>query len=164
MLNQVIARVSMFEDFGQDEVNLINPLLELASFQKDQIIFQQGQLATYLYFLLEGEVLVRFKPYDGPTLNITRVVPNGVFGWSAALRRSAYTSEAIATMPSEAVRIRGEQLRHLCEQYPKMGVVILDRLANVIAERLRSTHEQVVLLLSEGLDLGNNQRRIESHE
>ena len=43
------------------------------------------------------------------------------------------------------------QLRKLCEQHPDTGVLLLDRLATVIAQRLRNTHEQVVALLEVGL-------------
>jgi hypothetical protein len=45
-------------------------------------------------------------------------------------------------------------LRRLCETHPKTGVVILERLAEVIAERLRSTHEHVVEMLRQGLTSG----------
>ena len=159
MLKQDFTRLSIFEGFDQVDMNLIDPLLEVISFQEDEIIFDQGQLASFLYILLEGEVIVRFKPYDGPALDVAHIMPGGVFGWSAALRRSSYTSGAIALACGEAARIRSDQLRQLCEMHPEIGVVVLDRLASVIAERLRSTHEQILSILAEGMDLNGTRGR-----
>jgi hypothetical protein len=42
-------------------------------------------------------------------------------------------------------------LRRLCETHPETGVVLLERLAEVIAERLRNTHQCVVDLLRQGV-------------
>ena len=52
---------------------------------------------------------------------------------------------------SQMLRVRGEDLRILCEQYPDTGILILERLATVIAERLRNTHDQVMDLLKQGM-------------
>jgi CRP/FNR family transcriptional regulator, cyclic AMP receptor protein len=159
MLKQDYTHISIFEGFGQAELALIEPLLEVVSFHQDEIIFEQGQMAAHLFILLHGEVQVRFKPYDGPTLNVAHISAGGVFGWSSALRRSSYTSGAVALSNGEAARIRGDQLRHLCESHPDIAVVVLDRLACVIAERLRSTHAQVLSLLTEGMELNEDCRR-----
>ena len=52
----------------------------------------------------------------------------------------------------EAISISGEELRRLCTSHPQTGVVILERLAEVIAERLNSTHAKVVGMLRQGID------------
>jgi CRP/FNR family transcriptional regulator, cyclic AMP receptor protein len=160
MLKQDFTHLAIFEGFDRAEMSLIDPLLEVISFQQDEVIFEQGQFATFLYILLQGEILVRFKPYDGPAIDVAHITPGGVFGWSAALRRSSYTSGALALAGGQAARIRGDQLRHLCEMHSDIGVVLLERLASVIAERLRSTHAQILSILTEGLELnGTGGRR-----
>ena len=49
------------------------------------------------------------------------------------------------------LRVRGKDLKYLCEEHPDTGILILERLAWVIAERLRHTHEQVIDLLKQGI-------------
>jgi CRP/FNR family transcriptional regulator, cyclic AMP receptor protein len=88
-----------------------------------------------------------------------------VFGWSAALRRDIYTSGASAVQESVAYRIRGVKLPEICSRYPETGGLLLERLASVIAERLRSTHTQVLGILTQGIDSRDNcSRRNEQHE
>lgn len=120
-------------------------------FRSEQIIFEQGKRAKRLYILLDGRVAIRYKPYDGDVLNVTEVKPNGVFGWSAALGRSSYTSCAVCVEDGLAISVRGDALKSLCEAYPTTGVLILERLAEVIAERLQNTHAHVVEMLREGV-------------
>ena len=102
--------------------------------------------------LLSGNVSIRFKPHDGEIINVSDIQDGDVFGWSAALGREEYTSCAITTSASDLVGIKGKDLRELCSSHPKVGVVILERLAGVIAERLKNTHAQVVELLWQGVN------------
>jgi CRP/FNR family cyclic AMP-dependent transcriptional regulator len=130
--------------------------LVLGRFRSEQIdagkvIFRQDQPADRLYLLLSGKVEIDFKPYDGDTLTVSIIEPGGVFGWSAALGRSSYTSGAVCTESARALSILGDDLRRICEEHPSAGVVVLERLAEVIAQRLTSTHEHVMDLLREGL-------------
>lgn len=104
-------------------------------------------MARYLYILLEGEVNVHYKPYDGPVLTVARILPGGVFGWSAALRREVYSSGALAVEPSKVYRMSGTDLQVICKLYPETGTIWLDHLAGVIAERLSSKHSQVLNIL-----------------
>jgi CRP-like cAMP-binding protein len=165
MLKQDYVELSIFKGLDASELRLIDPLLELCFFGKDVKIFDQGQLATFLFILLRGEVHVRFKPYDGPELTVARIAPGGVFGWSAAMGHSAYTSGAVAIQDSEVIRIRGDRLYQLCQDHPEIGVVILERLAGVIAERLRSTYNQILTILTTGMDLDEDyRRRLAKHE
>jgi hypothetical protein len=62
-----------------------------------------------------------------------------------------YTSAAITVLDSKAYQLRGEGLSRICNQYPEAGVVILGHLSSVIAERLQSTHAQILTMLSQGL-------------
>jgi hypothetical protein len=51
------------------------------------------------------------------------------------------------------LRVRGEDLRTLYARHPDTGQQVLERLAAVIAERLRNTHHHVIELLQQGLRL-----------
>lgn len=117
------------------------------------ILFEQGNIAEFLYLVLSGEVSVRYKPEDGPAITLARVRPEGVVGWSAALGAPFYTSSAVCTADCELLRVRGADLRLFCEQNPETGAMILERLAAMIAERVSNTHQPVINLLRQGLNL-----------
>lgn len=152
MFRHDYAHFSIFEGLKEEQIGQLLPYMVECSFRKDQVIFQQGQPAYYLYVLLSGEVTIRYKPYDGPQITVAHIEPGGVFGWSSALGRDVYTSEAFAVQDSLAYRIRGNNLQSICTEHPETGMILLDRLAGVIGERLNSTHTQIMGILSQSLD------------
>jgi len=152
MLRQDFTHLAIFEGLSTAQLAQLEPVLERCKFRTGHVVFDQGSNANYLYILLTGKVEVVYKPYDGPPLTVARINSGGVFGWSAALGREAYTSAAIVTEAGEAIRLSGANLHHLCEQSPQVGTIFLDRLAGVIAERIQNTHDQVLAILSQGLE------------
>lgn len=151
MLDNLFDRLSLFQDLTPEQRTVLRSLFAPSQEESGTIIFEQGDPAEHLYLVVEGEISVRFKPDDGPPLIVAHVRPEGVVGWSAALGSPTYTSAAVCTQPSLLLRIRGCDLRGLCEHYPETGSIVLERLAAVISERLRSTHDQVIALLEQGL-------------
>lgn len=161
MFIQTLRTLSIFKDLKLEQLALIQPLIDLISAKKDQIVFDQGEAARYIYIVVQGGVQVRYKAYDGPVITVARVGPGGVFGWSAALGRSAYTSGAVCEEDSQIYRISGSALRQICEQDPESGTAILDRLASVIAEGPSNTHGHVMTMLASGADsTGECQKRM----
>lgn len=144
-------QLSFFQGLTMEQVERLQTLFIPWNCDADTVIFEQGEPADTLYLVVSGEIIVQFKPDDGPAIQVARVRDGGVVGWSAALGSRAYTSGAMTTVETDMLRVRGSDLRNLCVQEPQLGEVLLDRLAGVIAERLRSTHAQVLSLLELGL-------------
>ena len=152
MSRDLIEQFALIEGFSTDQVEALHPLIEDIKYETDQVIFNQGDRADYLYFVLAGKVSIQFKPEDGPVLPVSEVDQGGVFGWSSTLGSANYTSSAVCTEPGHFIKMEGSELKKLCQEHPETGILILNRLAGVIAQRLRGTHEQVVELLHRGLN------------
>jgi len=123
-----------------------------------EVLFLQGDYAERLYLLVSGQMEIRFKPDDGEELLVAVIEAGGVFGWSAALGRRRYTSRAVCTADGRCLSIRGRDLRRICDEHPTTGVVLLERLAEVIAQRLTSTHVHVMSMLRQGMEPGREGR------
>jgi CRP/FNR family cyclic AMP-dependent transcriptional regulator len=154
MTSDIFDQLPLFQGINPAQLVLLREIFVPVDSYADSLLFEQGDPAEFLYLVVVGEVVVNFKPDDGPAITVARVRPGGVVGWSAALGSRAYTSRAECLVYTQMLRVRGTDLRKLCEQYPETGLMILDRLATVIAERLSSTHKQVVALLELGLRAG----------
>ncbi|MFZ2096945.1 MAG: cyclic nucleotide-binding domain-containing protein [Anaerolineales bacterium] len=148
---RAFPQLFLFQDLSSEHLELLSPLFLPCDFTTDAVLFEQGDPAEHLFAVVSGEVVVNFKPDDGPNIVIARVQPGSIVGWSAALGRRRYTSSAVCTTDTRLLRVRGDDLRRLCLQHPDTGSVFLDRLATVIAERLHSTHDLVLSLLQLGL-------------
>jgi len=151
MLKQDFSRLTVFQGLNEQQLELLDSMFERVPFEKDVVLFDQGQPARHLYILVSGEVVIRYKPYDGPALVVARIPPGGVFGWSVALSRNIYTSAAVAVTDGAAFRITAQKLHSLCEQYPETGALLMDHFASAIAER-RATHSPILDILSSRMD------------
>jgi CRP-like cAMP-binding protein len=149
--DDIFQRSPFFANLSTRQLALLKPLFMPCRCKEGDLLFEQGDVADGLYLVVRGEVIVRYKPEDGPEIVVARVKPGGIVGWSAALGSRHYTSGAICSADSELLCVRGADLRRLCSQYPETGIVVLERLADVIAERLHSTRNEVVTLLRQGL-------------
>lgn len=146
-----LTGIPLFDGLDEADLRLLEPLFEPVSYPAGSLIFHQGDPAEFLYILGEGEVAIRYKPEDGEALTVTQVRPGGVFGWSAVVGSAAYTSGAIALTPIEAVRVHGRDLLALSRQYPRLGELLLSRLAALVSTRWQHAREQVQAILHNGL-------------
>lgn len=140
-----------FEDLDEDVLRLVEPLFERFTCPARTVIFEQGDPALYLYLLLRGSVTICYKPYDGPPLNLTQIPAGGVFGWSAVVGNPVYTSGTVAKENIEAIRIRGRDLRGLVIRHPKVGRIILDKLAGKVSNRWKDANRQVREILEHAI-------------
>ena len=151
LLADALQSLPFFSGLDPSEIELLSSRFQIEEQPADHVFFRQDEHADRLYLVVSGKVAIRYKPEDGDALPVADIERGGVFGWSSALGRRVYTSSAVSLEESIVLSIRGAVLRRLCETHPETGVVLLERLAEVIAERLRNTHHQVVEMLRQGV-------------
>ncbi len=149
-------RVAIFNELDEDQIELLRPLFENFSCRAGTVIFQQGEVAEFLYLVISGVVDMSFKPHDGSAMTISHVGKGGMFGWSAVVGSEKYTSSAIAIEDVEAFRVRGSALRKFCLEHPEAGKDILERLADGVSSRWKDAHKQIKSLLVQGMTEKSN--------
>lgn len=112
-----------------------------------EVIFEQGDRASHLYLLIKGHVAIRYKPYDGPPIILTRLRDGDIFGWSAVIGSARYTSTVFSESQIEAIRIHRDDLWKLVTHDPETGKILIDRLAQIVSPRWKNAHEQIRPLL-----------------
>jgi CRP-like cAMP-binding protein len=141
----------LFSGVDAQHLALLRPLFERVPFRAGTTVVDQGDPADFLYLVERGLLEIVFKPYDGEPITITHVGVGGLFGWSAVVGSPNYTSSGIAVEDLQTIRVRGSDLRRLCDENPEAGRVILDRLAGVVSTRWKDAHEQVRSMLKNGM-------------
>lgn len=138
----------LFQDLDPTQIELLKPLFDRFNCPAEVVILEQGTPATYLYLIVKGEVAIRYKPYDGPPITLTRLRDGDIFGWSAVVGSPQYTSSIVSETEIEAVRVRGNDLLKLLKDSPATGEIVMDRLARVVSFRWKNAHAQIQSLLN----------------
>ncbi len=156
MLLEVLSTMQIFTGLSNEQLSSLEHLFALCNCTADEIIFNQGDEAKYLYIVVKGEVAICFKPDDAEPITVAHIRENDVFGWSAAFGSGTYTSGAHCVEATQLLCVCGENLKKFNEEHPNTGILVLDRLAKVVARRLKRTHshDQVVAMLKHGLKNG----------
>jgi len=139
MVDKKYHDLSIFKDLSQAQLDALEAIFEYRTYAPEVVIFEQGQSAGHLYFLLEGEVLINYKPYDGPPLTVARIAPGGVFGWSTVLGRHSHTTAAQAGPASKVARLDLPTMKGLSRRSPEAGEALLDKLAGAIVRQTIKT-------------------------
>jgi len=145
---ETLPNILLFEGLDPAQVAMLKSLFEPFNCLGDTVILEQGTTAVYLYLLIKGEVVIRYKPYDGPVITLTHLRDGDVFGWSAVVGSPCYTSSIVSETEVEAVRVRGSDLLKLLNDSPEMGRIVMDRLARVVSPRWENAQAQVQSLLN----------------
>lgn len=143
--------LATFADMDHETMELLQPLLEPFSCYAGTTVLRQGTPADHIYLIVKGKVEVSYKPYDGTAITISILEKDGIFGWSAVVGSSKYTSSATAIEDLEAYRIKGYDLRKLCNNHPEAARDILERLASAVSYRWEDAHEQIKAMLIHGM-------------
>ncbi|MBI5825441.1 MAG: cyclic nucleotide-binding domain-containing protein [Chloroflexi bacterium] len=140
--------IPLFQGFEAEQIAFIKPLFEEFFCPAETVIFEQGDPAKFLYLILHGDVAIRYKPYDGLPIILTRLHAGEVFGWSAVIGSPKYTSSIVSETKVEAIRIQGDHLWVLAREHPEIGRTLINRLALIVSPRWENAHAQIQSLMN----------------
>ena len=129
-----------------DVVGLVASLpdSQMHSYQAGEMVFTQGDHITKIYVIAEGEVSIkRVFNRGGQTVNmpVALLGKGRAMGWTALLYRpQEATATALCQKPTRVVAIEGTSLRSILGKQSRLGLRVMDQLAYMLGDRLRSTY------------------------
>jgi CRP-like cAMP-binding protein len=137
-----ILEVELFERIPSHIIDEIAEFAIEESYPAKHVLFRQGNLAEFLYILAGGEVILTVP--GGKRTTVFPLTETGsVFGWSAIVEPRRYTATAEVLADARVVKIDGERLMGLLEKHPHEGLVVMSRLAGIIATRLMQSYQSL---------------------
>jgi CRP/FNR family transcriptional regulator, cyclic AMP receptor protein len=112
-------------------------------FEKDQIIFRQGDESSFFFLLLAGKVCLEVSAL-GRTLRVQTVSEGEVLGWSSIVPSREKQFQARALNSVRALAFDGARVQEACEQDCTMGYAMMRRLLGVVADRLQALRLQLL--------------------
>ena len=136
---------TLFEDLPAAVLEEIGRLVVEREYAADATIFVEGDPAVEVCILGSGEVELDYTLPGRPDviLRITTVPPGEMFAWSALVSNASLTARARALQSSCIYSIPATPLREILHAHPEAGYVVMTRLSELVASRLRDTREQL---------------------
>ena len=142
-----LKEADLFKDLTAYQIQRIAKHVEEQSFQPQDVIFSQGEPAQHLYILLEGEVTLGVKARGEVDITAYWVDRRGeAFGLSSVIKPFRNNVSAFCKKRARVLVLDGARLRAQMRQNGKMGLAIMERVAEIYFNRLNSTRAMITNL------------------
>jgi len=140
-----LRSVAVFKGLIDSQLAGIKDNCREMEFRQNAKLFSEGDDATCLWIVKEGQVDLRFDLPDRPTSTkntITSVSKYMSFGWSSLVAPHKYRLSAYcATNSCKVIQIEREGLLNLFKQDSKTGYVVMSNLVETIGRRFRQLQD-----------------------
>jgi CRP/FNR family cyclic AMP-dependent transcriptional regulator len=133
--------------FRPQHLEKLAELAHEARFDRDRIIFREGDASSFFYLILSGKVALEVTAL-GRTVRVQTLGEGEELGWSSVLPSEGKHFQARALGSVKALVFDGARLREACEEDCSFGYALMRRLLAVVAERLQATRVQLLDLYS----------------
>ena len=172
MAKDILAGFKFFNEVPPETRKAIGQKGELLEFGPGDVIFHIDDPAQHLYGLVEGEVDLSIVFYDKvlkteieyeeavqarmvdeeKSIIIDTVLPNQVFGWASLVGPDRRTVTARCKEPTKVIALAAESLQAMFAEDHFLGYVIMKKLADIIAGRLKNRTNKLIETWVEAFD------------
>ncbi len=127
-----LRNVDIFQGLTDWELRIVSQFFQEEILEEGITLFQEGERADRLFILEEGAVSLSFKEEEQYSV----ADPGRIIGWSFLVSPNRYTASAVTTAPSKLLVIKSPDFYYLIHKELRMGVKVMENLAQVVASRL----------------------------
>lgn len=139
-----LKNLELFEGLSELELKKLEGISDLVEFSKGSFVFTENEEARKLYAVLEGKVAVQLETGRHQAAVVHIAVSGEAFGWSAMVQPYRFSASARCVEDSKVVTVDGESLRGFLKDDCHIGFVIMEKLAQIISNRLRDMRLQLI--------------------
>ena len=140
-----IAKHAFLKGFSHKQLTVIARCGRLREYLPGDLIFKQGDPAHSFHLIVFGSVLLTHAGEKGNTA-IQTLTSGDALGWSWLFPPFSWHFNATAFEPTRIIELDGERLRELCQSHPEFGYEFMNRIAQVVIDRLQHTRRKLFKL------------------
>jgi CRP-like cAMP-binding protein len=132
-----LKKTELLGSLEDTHLNILLSYSSVESLPEGKTIFRQGDMANYLYILIEGAVDLTVKTGEKIDFMTSKIEKEGaIFGMPSLIEPFRYNVTAVCLKPSRVLVIETDPLKKKMEEDPRMGMEIMKRLASIYFNRL----------------------------
>ncbi|HSR11546.1 MAG TPA: cyclic nucleotide-binding domain-containing protein [Thermodesulfobacteriota bacterium] len=129
-----IGNVEIFHGLNEEELRIASQFCREETVPPGTMLCREGDRADKLFIIEEGTVSVRAG--SGTEFEIKG--PGKILGWSFLVPPNRYTASAATVTEAKLLTIKSPDFYDMVHKEPKMGLKIMDNLAQVVSRRLKA--------------------------
>ncbi len=162
---ELLRRYPFFVGLSMEQIVTLAKTADEMTVEAEHYFFREGEELDHFYLVLEGEVGILIdlpdqrvdQPISQPLTDdfkaneivISTIGPEEMFAWSALVPSHNATSSGKALTPSRVISFDCRALREIFKEDGQFSYVMMQKVAQVIRERLRDMRiESLSVLLA----------------
>jgi CRP-like cAMP-binding protein len=150
---ETLRRFRFFGRLNEKQLNNLAMIGKEVHLEDNQTLFEEGEPAQALYFLLEGSIDLyytiqeAYRPSDRKEIAVGDINAGELFGISTLIEPYILTSTARSNGTSRAIQFDGETLKKSIAEDSLLELELMRKMAQTAIERLHATRTQLAAAL-----------------
>jgi CRP/FNR family cyclic AMP-dependent transcriptional regulator len=140
---EVLIKVPAFSNLAPRELKEVAAIVHKREYRTGEPVFYQGDPGLGMYIVQEGEVSITILGKDGDERELALLSDGDFFGELALLDESTRSANAVCKTDCILIGFFRPDLFELVEKNNTLGIKILQKLAEIVAQRLRQTDKEL---------------------
>ncbi len=146
---ELLSKVSAFASLTPRELKEVAAIVHKRQYRTGEPVFYQGDPGLGMYIIQEGEVSITISGKDGSEGELAVLTEGDFFGELALIDESPRSANAICKTECLLIGFFRPDLFELIEKKSNLGIKIVLKLAEIVAERLRKTDKELSKIKSQ---------------
>ena len=140
-----VVQIPFFQGLPAEALRQVAANSTMLALKRGRILMSQHDAAEHLFFLISGVVqfYIHFQGVDDLLVGTMRE-PGALLGWSVFREPYRYTVTTRCEEDSQVMRLPREIIMELVQTQPRLGYLLLKRVAATLANRLEQTRDILV--------------------
>ena len=143
---EMLRRFPCFAGVGEGLLKQVAMIGEEKSIRKGDLLFREGEDATHLEIIIEGELDIQYLLGDGSYQTVDTTVAGDFTLWTSLIEPHITHSMGVARTNVRVVALDAAKLRTLMEAEPMLGYRIMSAIAGAVSHRLLGARMQIAAM------------------
>ena len=147
-----LRQIVIFGQLSDEMLVKLQPIIHQQSFNKDDVVFHEGDEAKTFFMIKQGKVLLEKRLSRRMTVSLGAIKPGYSFGWSAILGKLTSQMQAKCAEKCEILFLHRKDIYEVFKEDHDMGYIFMQQLGNLMKNRLDRMAEQLFRALKDHPD------------
>jgi CRP-like cAMP-binding protein len=134
----ILNKIAIFAGLNDKQLDSVLRLLEKITYDKDELIFQQGESCSCIYVIESGKVKL-YTEAENTCLELIEFNVGDCFGENSLIGIEPHTASALVVERTELIILSSTALLSLYERDKDAYIIIILNIAREISRRLSKT-------------------------
>ncbi len=142
-VEEILSKVPAFANLSPRELKEVAAIVHRREYRTGEPVFYQGDPGLGMYIIQEGSVSIAITDKDDGQKELAILNEGDFFGELGLLDESPRSANAICKTDCNLIGFFRPDLFELIEKKPALGIKIVLKLSEIVAERLRNTDKEL---------------------